>query len=76
MTEQKWQITVDREQCLGSGMCVGMAPEHFTLVDGRSSPIAETVAPDEFVVDAAESCPIEAIRVLAAGTGEVIAPGP
>ncbi|QIS04683.1 ferredoxin [Nocardia brasiliensis] len=76
MTEQKWQIEVDREQCLGSGMCVGMAPEHFTLVDGRSRPIAEIVAPDEFVVDAAESCPIEAIRVRDADTGAIIAPGP
>lgn len=74
MAEQKWRIEVDRGACLGSGMCTGLAPEHFTLVDGRSSPIAEVVQPDDLLIDAAESCPIEAILVRAADTGEVLSP--
>ncbi|KAA8885892.1 ferredoxin [Nocardia colli] len=74
MAEQKWRIEVDRGACLGSGMCTGLAPEHFTLVDGRSSPIAEVVQPDDLLIDAAESCPIEAILVRAADTGEILSP--
>ncbi|MFI9503520.1 ferredoxin [Nocardia sp. NPDC052566] len=73
MTEQ-WRVTVDRDVCMGSGVCLGMAPEHFGFVDQRSSPKAELVEPDERVIDAAESCPIEAILVRAASTGEILAP--
>ncbi|WP_378731357.1 ferredoxin [Nocardia brasiliensis] len=74
MAEQHWRIEVDRSTCLGSGMCTGLAPEHFTLIDGRSSPTAEIVTPDDLVIDAADSCPVEAILVRAADTGEIIAP--
>ncbi|MFC9438621.1 ferredoxin [Nocardia sp. NPDC057030] len=74
MAEQKWRVEVDRGACLGSGMCTGLAPEHFTLVDGRSSPIAEVVQPDDLLIDAAESCPIEAILIRAADTGEILSP--
>ncbi|WP_433655663.1 ferredoxin [Nocardia sp. CA-128927] len=74
MAEQHWRIEVDRGTCLGSGMCTGLAPEHFTLVDGRSSPIAEVVVPDDLLTDAAESCPIEAILIRSAETGEILSP--
>ncbi|MBB5913847.1 ferredoxin [Nocardia transvalensis] len=68
-----WRIEVDREACLGSGLCAATAPEHFVIVDGRSRPVAERAEPAEAVVDAAESCPIEAILVRA-DDGRVIAP--
>ncbi|GAA5078038.1 ferredoxin [Nocardia iowensis] len=74
MAEQHWRIEVDRSTCLGSGMCTGLAPEHFTLIDGRSSPTAEIVTPDDLVIDAADSCPVEAILVRAVDTGEIVAP--
>ncbi|MFI6998698.1 ferredoxin [Nocardia sp. NPDC050175] len=74
MAQQQWRIEVDRSTCLGSGMCTGLAPDHFTLVDGRSSPITEVVPPDDLLIDAAESCPIEAILVRSAESGEILAP--
>jgi ferredoxin len=58
-----WRVTVDREACLGSGVCAGTAPEYFRLEDGRSRPIREFVEPDEDVLDAADLCPAEAITV-------------
>ncbi|QIS08713.1 MULTISPECIES: ferredoxin [Nocardia] len=72
MTQQQWRIEVDRGTCIGSGMCTGIAPDHFTLVDGRSAPISQT--PDDAVLDAAESCPVEAILVRAAESGAILAP--
>ena len=74
MTEQQWRVTVDRKTCIGSGVCIGTAAAHFSLVDERSQPAAELIDPDQAVVDAAESCPVEAILVRDAATGEVLAP--
>ncbi|MFI9404822.1 ferredoxin [Nocardia sp. NPDC052316] len=74
MADQQWRIEVDRTTCLGSGMCTGLAPDHFTLVDGRSSPITDLASPDDLLIDAAESCPIEAIRIREEGTGTILAP--
>ncbi|MBH0779625.1 ferredoxin [Nocardia bovistercoris] len=74
MSEEQWRITVDRTACLGSGMCVGVAPSHFSLVDGLSSPRREHAPPDTAVVEAAESCPVEAILVTSAESGATIAP--
>jgi ferredoxin len=74
MAEEKWRIGVDRRTCIGSGLCIGLTPDHFEFVDGRSSPTAEVVAPDDVVLDAAEFCPVEAILVRAEHTGTVLAP--
>jgi ferredoxin len=74
MTDTRWRISVDRDTCIGSAVCVGTVPGRFKLVGDRSAPVDEVIEPDDEVVGAAESCPMEAIRVLDADTGEVIAP--
>lgn len=71
-----WQVTVDRDRCIGAGICAGMAPGHFTLAGGKSRPNAETTPPVEVVTDAAESCPAEAIAVRDGTDGHLIAPEP
>lgn len=68
-----WTVRVDRDACLGSGICAGTAPEHFRLEDGRSRPVEERVPPDDRVVDAADLCPAEAITVSDAA-GRRLAP--
>lgn len=69
-----WRITVNSD-CIGSGVCAGTAPRHFALgPDGRSHPLASTVEPDEAVLDAAISCPMEAIAVSDADTGTPVEP--
>ncbi len=74
MTEERWRITVDAGLCIGSAVCVGTVPSHFALKDSHSVPVHEVVEPNEDVLAAAESCPMEAIRVLRVGTDEVLAP--
>jgi len=69
-----WHLAVDRDTCIGSGMCAGIAPELFTLADGISVPLRSPAPPDPAAVDAAESCPVEAITVRDAADGRVIAP--
>ncbi|MET9318685.1 ferredoxin [Streptomyces sp. NPDC003038] len=71
----RWQVEVDRTVCIGSGMCVNHAPEGFTLDSARQShPRAAETDPNEPVLTAAEGCPVEAIAITLAGSGEVVFP--
>lgn len=67
-----WEVSVDRARCLGSGICTALAAGHFAMADEHSRPRAGRIAPDEAVLDAADSCPAGAITVTDAG--EVIGP--
>jgi ferredoxin len=67
-----WRVTVS-DTCIGSGVCAGTAPRHFALgEDGRSHPLTSPIAADDAVLDAAASCPMEAIAVDDADTGEPV----
>jgi ferredoxin len=70
----RWRIEVDRDTCIGSGICAASAGAYFRLVNDRSTPVAAEVDEDEVVRDAAEQCPMEAIRVVDAATGDGVAP--
>lgn len=59
-----WQLTVDSDVCMGSGMCVGAMPDHFRLDEEYAEPVAGTVEPSEDLLDVADSCPAMAIQVL------------
>ncbi|NMO51911.1 ferredoxin [Actinoplanes sp. TBRC 11911] len=51
------------------------SPAHFAMGDdGRSHPRAAVTNPLEVLLDAAASCPMEAITVRNAETGEQLAP--
>ena len=58
------KIRVDKDKCIGCGVCVALAPDYFKLgPNGKSEPIKEEVAPEdeEKVRSAANSCPTGAI---------------
>jgi ferredoxin len=59
------QILVDRDLCIGSEMCAGIAPGTFTLdVEGKAV-VAGAAHDDEAVVRlAVASCPVGALSVL------------
>jgi ferredoxin len=57
-------------------MCVSVAERFFELRDGYATPVEPETDPDEDVVEAAESCPLEAIKVHAVADGRLIAPQP
>lgn len=71
-----WRVSVDPHRCIGAGICAGAAPRHFRLVDGFSTPTSPIIDPAEQVIDAAESCPVEAIAVRDAASDRLIAPEP
>jgi ferredoxin len=74
VADTRWRITVDRGTCIGSAVCVGTLPNRFKLVDDKSVPVEAEIDPDDDVLGAAESCPMEAILVVNAATEEVLAP--
>ena len=69
-----WRIELDRRDCISSGVCVGIAPRHFEVDEDGTRPVATRVVPDNAVVDAAESCPAEAITVVDEADGTLVAP--
>jgi len=57
---------VDREECVGCGLCESVCPEVFGMdADGIAVPIIEEI-PKEFegcAKEAENDCPVEAIKV-------------
>lgn len=53
---------VDHDVCVGTGMCVSIAPEVFELRnDGLSRAFNPDPNDDELLREAAEGCPVQAI---------------
>jgi ferredoxin len=69
------RIRVDHDVCVGNAMCETIAPKVFRLNDNRQSeavdPAGDTV---EKILEAAENCPVSAIFVEDAETGEQLFP--
>lgn len=70
------KVHVDSARCQGHTLCAMIAPERFTLseVDGSASAVTNLVPTDqeELVLEAAQSCPEQAIVVDA--TSDEVAP--
>lgn len=70
--EQQWRVVVGAD-CIGSGVCLSLASHRFVMDDDmRTRPVTELVRPEDAVLDAAASCPMEAIGVTDADTGKRI----
>ena len=69
------RIIVDRLRCIGAGNCVDTAPAVFQLDESEHSVIinANGAAPD-LIVAAAESCPVDAIKVIDEQAGQQLYP--
>ncbi|MER5794252.1 ferredoxin [Streptomyces sp. NPDC001980] len=77
MTTERWNVTVDTRMCVRTGLCAASAPEHFELDEnGQGHARSATLPASEEVLEVAESCPIEAIGIRDADTGEPVFPPP
>ncbi len=56
-------VTVDRKRCIACGMCAYTAPEVFRIAGSASSVTAQPEGRDSRVRDAANGCPVNAIRI-------------
>ncbi|MFT2014988.1 ferredoxin [Streptomyces sp. 796.1] len=72
---ERWHIEVDQGACIGSGLCAGSVPEAFRMGAGRrAEPVAAEAVASDGVLEAAESCPVEAIALRLAPGGEPVFP--
>ena len=56
------KLVVDRDKCLGCGMCVSLASQNFDFEDGLASVINEEITED--AKTAMDSCPVGAISTV------------
>jgi ferredoxin len=69
------RISVDQNKCVGSTTCINTARATFALDKaGKSSVINPQGDAEEIVIEAAEGCPVGAITVEDAETGERLFP--
>jgi ferredoxin len=69
------RIRVDHDVCVGNAMCEVIAPKVFRLNDNRQSEVVDPAADSvEKILEAAENCPVSAIFVEDADTGEQLFP--
>lgn len=58
------QVTVDKDKCIGCGLCVSLAAKTFKLgEDGKSEVLEKIEDKEEEIKNAAEGCPVEAIKI-------------
>jgi ferredoxin len=64
-------VTVDHDLCVGNGTCLTIAPAVFAHNSARQSEVIDPAgAAESVILKAAASCPVGAIRVADAETGE------
>jgi ferredoxin len=72
---RKLRVRVDHDVCVGNAMCETIAPKVFRLNENRQSEAANPEGDSvEKILEAAENCPVSAIFVEDAETGEQLFP--
>ena len=72
---RKLRVRVDHLLCVGNAMCETFAPNVFRLNDDRQSEAVNPAGDSEAkILEAAENCPMSAIIVEDAETGEQLFP--
>ncbi len=64
-----WSVTVDRDRCIGSGMCVVYASGSFTQDAEAKAVVLPAIEDDlDTVRTAVEACPTHALQLTDGGT--------
>ena len=61
MAKEKYKVSVDQKKCIGCGSCVALCEGNFMLKDGKSY-AKKAISDLPCNKDAAESCPVQAIK--------------
>jgi ferredoxin len=73
--ERTLRVWVDHGACVGNGTCLTIAPAVFVHNADRQSEVADPAGDSAArILEAAESCPVSAIHVEDAASGERLFP--
>jgi ferredoxin len=68
---ESYYIEIDRDVCIGSGVCQSYASATFAIDDETKAAVIDAAGdPEKTVRQAAESCPTGAISIRAAHSAE------
>jgi ferredoxin len=71
--EHNLTVAVDRDSCVGNGICVALASRAFALDETMKATVVDPARESyEALIAAAESCPVQAIYL--SSDGEAIYP--
>jgi len=71
----KLKICIDEETCIGDGLCAQEAPGTFEMNDDdKAVVIHPPTDEEETILEAAAACPVDAITVTDADTGQKLYP--
>ncbi|RLV77297.1 ferredoxin [Streptomyces rapamycinicus NRRL 5491] len=70
----RWELWIDRTECIGSAVCVASAGAYFEMHGHQSRARASEIDADEHVIAVAQACPSGAIHVRVKETGELLEP--
>lgn len=68
------RIEVDKNACISVATCVEIAPETFELDENGKAQVIAKDGDDEVILEAAKSCPVDAIKVFDENGGQVWPP--
>ncbi|HBU70492.1 MAG TPA: ferredoxin [Elusimicrobia bacterium] len=58
-------VAIDREACVGCGVCVAMCPQNILYIDGKSGKCEVTDhSKCDRLAGCERVCPVEAIKIL------------
>jgi len=61
----KWSVTVDRDLCMGSGMCIVYAPGTFEHDEETKAVVVDPAGdPLDAIRTAVQACPTGALRLV------------
>ena len=71
----KLKIVVNEEECIGDGLCAQEAPGTFEMNDDDKAVVLNPPTDDEeTIIEAASSCPVDAITVTDEESGKQLYP--